>query len=38
MPQKYMDNIHVHKVTTLTFEKKPLVLVLRYLGLMFLQT
>ena len=33
-----MDNIHVNKDTTLTFEKKPRVLVLPYLGLIFVQT
>ena len=30
--KKFMDNIHVVKETTLTVEKKPLVLVLPYLG------
>ena len=33
-----MDNIHVVKETTLTVEKKPLVLVLPYLGSLSLQT
>ena len=33
-----MDNIHVVKQTTLTVEKKPLVLVLPYLGSISLQT
>ena len=33
-----MDNIHVVKETTLTVEKKPLVLVLLYLGSISLQT
>ena len=33
-----MDNIHVVKETTLTVEKKPLVLVLSYLGSISLQT
>ena len=33
-----MDNIHVVKETTLTVEKKPLVQVLPYLGLISLQT
>ena len=33
-----MDNIHVVKDTTLTVEKKPLVLVLPYPGSKFLQT
>ena len=33
-----MDNIHVVKKTTLTVEKKPLVLVLPYLGSISLQT
>ena len=33
-----MDNIHVIKESTLTFEKKPLLLVLSYLGSIFLQT
>ena len=33
-----MDNIHVVKETTLTVKKKPLVLVLSYLGSIFLQT
>ena len=33
-----MDNIHVVKETTLTIEKKPLVLVLPYLGPISLQT
>ena len=33
-----MDNIHVVKETTLTVEKKPLVLVLPYLGSISLQT
>ena len=32
-----MDNIHVAKETTLTVEKTPLVLVLPYLGSIFLQ-
>ena len=32
-----MDNIHVVKETTLTVEKKPLVLVLPYLGSISLQ-
>ena len=36
--KKIMDNIHVVKETTLTVEKKPLVLVLTYLGSIFLQT
>ena len=33
-----MDNIHVVKETTLTVEKKPLVVVLPYLGSISLQT
>ena len=33
-----MDNIHAVKETTLTVEKKPLVLVLSYLGSISLQT
>ena len=33
-----MDNIYVIKGTTLTVEKKPLVLILPYLGLISLQT
>ena len=33
-----MNNIHVVKETTLTVEKKPLVLVLQYLGSITLQT
>ena len=33
-----MDNIHIVKETTLTVEKKPLVLVLPYLGSISLQT
>ena len=33
-----MDNIHVVKETTLTVEKKPSVLKLRYLGSTSLQT
>ena len=33
-----MDNIHVVKKTTLTVEKKPLVLVLPYFGSISLQT
>ena len=33
-----MDNIHVIKETNLTVEKKPLALVLPYLGLIYLQT
>ena len=33
-----MDNIHLIKETTLTVEKKPLILVLLYLGSMSLQT
>ena len=33
-----MDNIHVVKRTTLTVEKKPLVIVLPYLGSISLQT
>ena len=36
--KKIMDNMHVVKETTLTVEKKPLVLVLTYLGSIFLQT
>ena len=36
--KKFMDNIHVVKETTLTVGKKPLVLVLPYLGSMSLQT
>ena len=36
--KKFMDNIHVVKQTTLTVEKKPLVLVLPYLGSISLQT
>ena len=36
--KKFMDNIHVVKETTLTVEKKPLFLVLSYLGSIFLQT
>ena len=36
--KKFMDNIHVVKETTLTVEKKPLVLVLSYLGSVSLQT
>ena len=36
--KKFMDNIHVVKETTLTVEKKPLVLVLPYLGSISLQT
>ena len=36
--KKFMDNIHVVKETTLTVEKKPLVLVLLYLGSISLQT
>ena len=36
--KKFMDNIHVAKETTLTVEKKPLVLVLLYLGSISLQT
>ena len=36
--KKFMDNIHVVKETTLTVEKKPLVLFLPYLGSIFLQT
>ena len=35
--KKFMDNIHVVKETTLTVEKKPLVLVLPYLGSIYLQ-
>ena len=35
--KKFMDNIHVVKETTLTVEKKPLVLVLPYLGSISLQ-
>ena len=34
--RKFMDNTHVAKETTLTVEKKPLVLVLPYLGSIFL--
>ena len=33
-----MDNIHVVKETTLTVEKKPVVLVLPYIGSISLQT
>ena len=33
-----MDNIHVIKETTLTIKRKPLVLVLTYLGSISLQT
>ena len=33
-----MDNMHVVKETTLTFEKKPHALVVPYLGLISLQT
>ena len=36
--KKFIDNIHVVKETTVTVEKKPLVLVLQYLGLISLQT
>ena len=36
--KKFLDNIHVVKETTLTVEKKPLVLVLPYLGSISLQT
>ena len=36
--KKIMDNIHVVTETTLTVEKKPLVLVLLYLGSISLQT
>ena len=36
--KKFMDNIYVEKETTLTVEKKPLVLVLPYLGSISLQT
>ena len=36
--KKFMDSIHVVKETTLTVEKKPLVLVLPYLGSITLQT
>ena len=36
--KKFIDNIHVVKETTLTVEKKPLVLVLPYLGSISLQT
>ena len=36
--KKFMDNIHVVKETTLTVEKKPLVLVLPYIGSISLQT
>ena len=36
--KKFMDNIHVVKRTTLTVEKKPLVIVLPYLGSISLQT
>ena len=38
MNNKFMNNIHVVKETTLTIEKKPLVLVLLYLGSISLQT
>ena len=38
MLQKFIDKIHVVKETTLTVEKKPLVLVLPYLGSISLQT
>ena len=38
MFKRCMDNIHVGKETTLTVEKKPLVLVLPYLGSISLQT
>ena len=37
MNNKFMNNIHVVKETTLTIEKKPLVLVLLYLGSISLQ-
>ena len=33
-----MDDIHVVKETALTFEKKPLALILPYFGSIFLQT
>ena len=36
--KKFMDSIHVVKETTQTVEKKPLVLVLPYLGSISLQT
>ena len=36
--KKFMDNMHVVKQTTLTVEKKPLVLVLPYLDSISLQT
>ena len=36
--KKFMDNIHVVKQTTVTVEKKPLALVLPYLGSISLQT
>ena len=36
--KKFMDNIHVVQETTLTVKKKPLVLVLLYLGSISLQT
>ena len=36
--KKFMDNIHVVKETTLPVEKKPLVVVLPYLGSISLQS
>ena len=36
--KRYMDKIHVLKETTVTVEKKPLVLLLLYLGSISLQT
>ena len=36
--EKFMDNIHVVKETTLPVEKKPLVVVLPYLGSISLQS
>ena len=36
--KRFMDNIHVVKKTTLTFEKNPLVLVIPYFGSMSLRT
>ena len=38
MNNKFMNNMHVVKETTLTVKKKPLVLVLLYLGSISLQT
>ena len=36
--KRFMDNIHIVQETTLTLEKKPLVLVLPYLDSISLQT